>query len=177
MLFVKASVRDSSIEGSGLFLQEFIKASSVVAIYSHGLSIIPENEYLRRTFLEDELVIRTGCRFVSDLFIVRESGVEDEDFVNHSQTPNLLYHCGICFARRDIYPGEELTLNYQYLLSEDEPGFNDSLTGEYVCGLPSGAAMLQSALELAGLFKEAVRMERKNRLKRVQAGTSGLFVE
>ena len=177
MLFVNASVRNSTIEGSGLFLEEFTKASSLVAIYSHGLSIIPENEYLNRTFLGDELVIRTGCRFVSDLFIVRESGVEDEDFVNHSQTPNLLYHCGICFARRDIYPGEELTLNYEYLLSEGEPGFTDSRTGVYVCGLPAGVAMLKSTLELAELFKEAVTAETTDHLKHGQAGSSDLFLE
>ncbi|MFH1135554.1 MAG: SET domain-containing protein [Pseudomonadota bacterium] len=152
MLLINASVRESTIAGLGLFLEQELNRGEAAAIFSHGLQVMPEENYLECTLAGDELIIRTGCRWIKSHFIYRESGVEDEDFVNHSQTPNLLYHCGVCFARRDIHSGEELTLDYKYLLSEAEPGFFDSVTGKYVQGLPGRDALLGSTRELARIL-------------------------
>jgi SET domain-containing protein len=152
MLLVKTSVGESSIAGFGLFAAEPMAKGTVVAIFSHGLSVINEDEYIDRTLADDPIVIKTACRFVDRYYICRESGVEDEDYVNHSFSPNMLYHCGICFAKQDLGPGDELTVNYKYLLSQDEPGFHDVLTGKYVTGLTPLDALYQSSKELSGLM-------------------------
>ena len=170
MLFVKASVRKSAIAGLGLFIEQDLERGEAAVIFSHGLQIIPEKNYLECTLAGDDLIIRTGCRWLNGSFIYRESGIEDEDFVNHSQDPNMLYHCGICFARRDIKSGEELTLDYKYLLSADEPGFYDSLTGVYVKGVSGRECLVQSARELVEILarKEPVllRPARNKHFKR-----------
>lgn len=154
MLLVQASVRHSSIAGLGLFADQPIPKGTVVAIFTHGLTLITEEEYNQRTLADDQTVIKTGCRFIDRTYICRENAdLEPEDYVNHSFGANLLYHCGICFALRDLIPDEEMTVNYQYLLSEDEPGFVDIRTDRYVSGLSPHRALYQSSLKLGGLMK------------------------
>jgi hypothetical protein len=157
MLLVESYVDDSPIAGLGLFVDEAVPKGTVAAIFTRGLSLIREDEYNERTLAGDLTVIKTACRFVDRIFLCRESGeLEDEDFVNHSFTPNLLYHCGICFTLRDLVPGEELTVNYQYLLSADEPGFHDVKTGRYVSGLSPQKALYRSSKQLQTLMRDSL---------------------
>ena len=157
MLLVQSSVRPSCIAGMGLFVDQPVSKGSVVAIFTHGLCLINEEEYNSRTLAGDQTVIRTGCRFVDETYICRETEeLEPEDYVNHSFSANLLYHCGICFALRDLIPDEELTVNYQYLLSEDEPGFFDVRTNRYVAGLSAHRSLYQSSLKLSALMKSCL---------------------
>ncbi|MEW5723982.1 MAG: SET domain-containing protein [Thermodesulfobacteriota bacterium] len=164
MLLIKATVRTSPIAGLGLFAEEPVPIGSVAAIYSHGLSLIPESEYVARTAAGDEVAIKTACRYIHDIYIIRESGVEDEDYVNHSFTPNMLYHCGICFARREITPGEELTINYQYVLSPREEGFVDSLTGRYVAGLSNNQVLFRTSREIVALMRACLAGETRSKV-------------
>ena len=166
MLLVNAYVEHSEIAGLGLYAGEPVRLGTAVAIFTHGLQLINEDEYNARTLSGDEAVIKTACRFINHLFLCRESGeIEDEDYVNHSFTPNLLYHCGICFALTDLEPGEELTLNYQFLLSRDEPGFYDTLTGRYVSGLAPTEALYHSSKQLSMLMLSCLADKRSEVIK------------
>ncbi|MEW6264961.1 MAG: SET domain-containing protein [Thermodesulfobacteriota bacterium] len=153
MLLAKTSVKDSPIAGQGLFLEQAAGKGSLIGIYTHDLTILSEEEYTSRVLAGDELVLRTGCRWVDDLFIYNETGVEDEDYINHADNPTLLYHCGLLIARQDLPPGEELTVDYKYILAEWEPGFVCSRSGKNIRGLPGRKAMLESARELLALFE------------------------
>lgn len=60
----------------------------------------------------------------------------DDFFINHSFTPNAVWHLGFVFALRDLKAGEELFLDYRHLIA---PGvaldFRDGATGQEIVGL------------------------------------------
>jgi hypothetical protein len=97
----------------------------------------------------------TAVRLLGRSFLYGDT-IGNEEYINHSETPNLLYHCGICLATRNIAPGEELTLNYKYFLAEkDLYAFDDIVTGEKVDGISPEDAFSKSAEMVLDLLKEA----------------------
>ncbi len=155
MLLVKAKVKDSEISGKGLFALEKIPKSTIVAIYGADAELITEEEYLEKQKQGDKLVAQTGVRWAGKYFLIGAE-ITDEDFMNHSEIPSLLYHCGVCFALRDIEPGEELTVDYKYFLAKHEVcGFKDKESGNDIKRLSGRDAMLDSAKELIKLLEES----------------------
>lgn len=158
MIFFKTKVHESSLAGSGLFAAEFIKQGSIVATDIDTHDLIGRWSYDRRQSQGETKIIQTGYRFVGDYFLCAPDTatlLRNEDYLNHSESPSLLYHCGVFFALSDIQPGEELTVHYKYLLSEnDATSFIDSRTGCLVRGLPPDAALRASTLELAMLLNK-----------------------
>lgn len=61
----------------------------------------------------------------------------DDFFINHSFSPNAVWHLGFVFALRELAAGEELFLDYRHLIA---PGvaldFRDGATGEEIVGYP-----------------------------------------
>lgn len=105
-------------------------------IWSYDYFLINEDEYTKEQQSGNKNMIRTGARYVDKYFLYTENGkARIEDNMNHSDNYNILYHCGICFATRDIKKGEELFVNYRYVLSKnDNAGFIDNTTGKYIDG-------------------------------------------
>ena len=79
-----------------------------------------------------------------------------EAFINHSTDPSLLYHCGISFARRNLEPGDELTIDYSlFLAEEDVEGFRDSAkVRRELTGRPPREALISSTEQLLHLLRE-----------------------
>lgn len=140
----KLTVKNSKISGIGLFADEAIKRGEVIMLWNLNAFLISEKEYNMRQSIGDELILTTGVRYVMDKFLYTDSEPRVENYINHSFNPNVLYHCGVCFALKNIDVGEELTVDYKYLLSEnDDAGFIDQETGKKVQGL-SGIECLKS---------------------------------
>jgi SET domain-containing protein len=118
MLLVKTRIAASSIEGIGLFADQFIPQGTVVWSWLDGFDIRLNAEKLERlphqareTFLRySYLSTRTG------LYVLC---FDNGRFVNHSEHPNLIDASspdseeGLDIALRDIAEGEELTSNYR----------------------------------------------------------------
>lgn len=148
-----------------MFADEFIPRGAVVLSDVDSCELISADEYGRLQSRGDERVILTGYRFAADKFICAANQSDfaprAEDFVNHSEDPSLLLHCGLFFALRDVIPGEELTAHYKYLLAENDiTSFIDVGTGRRVSGLGNRDALLESTLELASLLGERPRARR-----------------
>ncbi len=154
MLFIQAAVGDSAISGNGLFTQEPVRKGTVVSIHAVDSVVVTEEQYQEEQRKGNELAIRTGIRWVGKYFLyARES--RPEAFINHSTNPSLLYHCGISFARRDLEPGAELTIDYSlFLAEEDVDSFSDSKVETQVTGLPPKEALLSSTQQLLRLLNE-----------------------
>ena len=110
-------VRRSSISGRGVFAKMDIKAGTLVFNFYSGY-LARESTY-RKLAKTDEAVAQSGIRLLGDLIIFNRS-ILLEDFVNHSDNANILYHCGFGFAFHDIKAGEEITNDYRLYLPERE---------------------------------------------------------
>ncbi|MBI4014396.1 MAG: SET domain-containing protein [Candidatus Aenigmarchaeota archaeon] len=152
MLCVKASVRNSKIHGMGLFASENIEKGAIVAIFTEGVKITDEKGYLRMAKKKDKTFEQTSVRLAGDYFLYKDK-IESEDFINHSDDPSLLYHCGVCFARRNIKTGEELTADYKHFLSADKSNsIRNAQSGKIINGFSWKDALRKSAKELTSLI-------------------------
>jgi SET domain-containing protein len=154
MLFIRTEAGASPIAGKGVFAREAVKRGEIVGIAGHRGRIVTEAEYQAAQEAGDTLLIQSAIRWVGDYFVYNET-ITDEEYVNHATDPNLLYHCGVWFARRDIEPGDELTCDYKYFLAVDDVcRFPDAGGQGMVSGLPGKEALVQSAEELIALLKD-----------------------
>lgn len=59
----------------------------------------------------------------------------DDCYVNHSFTPSGLWHLGFIFATRNLAPGDEVTVDYRFLVNDNEVlPFRDAETGREIVG-------------------------------------------
>src|SRR5262245_49578357 len=104
MLFFNTRIGNSAIADRGLFAKELIPAGSVVGNLSHKVTYISELDYSDAQKSGDERVIHTGIRLAGSKFMYNrpaKSGkflYQNEDFINHSEKPSMLYHCGLLFS-------------------------------------------------------------------------------
>jgi len=103
----KTEVRESPIQGRGLFAIEAIAALEIVAV--KGGFVLPASDW---DALEDQLGA-AEIQIAEGLFIAPATAEQREGsmlFTNHSCTPNIAIQGQIVFvAMRDIAAGEELT--------------------------------------------------------------------
>jgi SET domain-containing protein len=152
MLLFKTELRPSPIAGNGAFALESIPRGAIAGFLTYKVNIVTEEQYQAAQRAGDKLLIQSAVRWAGEYFLYN-AALLDEDFINHSATPNLLYHCGILFALSDIWPGNELTVNYKYFLAvNDVYAFSDLDTRQTITGLDARQALLQSCQELAGLY-------------------------
>lgn len=155
MLLIETEVKNSSISGRGLFSRQSVKKGEVVAILTHSCPTMSERQYQNEQEKGNEVIIMTAVRWVGDLFAYGDS-IGPEEFINHSFDPSMLYHAGICFATRDIAPGDELTADYRFFLAENDVyRFTDAETGKLVDGLGPKRALADSATALVRLLEDA----------------------
>lgn len=143
----------SPISGTGVFANEDIKQGEVIMLWSLKAFVVSENEYNEAQKANNQIMIQTGCRYVDGIFLYTDEKPRLENYVNHSFTPNMLYHCGICFAKTDIKTGDELTTDYRYVLAvNDANSFIDQITGINVDGVDSLTCLQQTTKELLDLL-------------------------
>lgn len=118
----KIEIRRSAIHGRGTFATERIGAGEVVEVWGQrtdGRTTVRytrDGEAVARARRERRVVMQWD----DDLFSIEEKGADDGYFLNHSCDSNLgLKNAFTLVARRDIEPGEELTLDY-VLFEADE---------------------------------------------------------
>jgi hypothetical protein len=153
-MFIPVQVRPSGIFGKGLFPLERVKKGTIVRSFTTGSKIITEDEYLQAIREGNYPIIRTGTRYLGKYYTVTDDPDADLNFFNHSFSPNLLVHCGVVIAMRDIPAGEELTIDYRYLIDDTELGvYDDALTGRPIRGLPARQTLLETTRQLIAILQ------------------------
>jgi hypothetical protein len=153
-MFIPVEIRPSAIFGKGLFPLAPVRKGTVICSFSVDSKMITENEYLDAVRDERYVVVRTGTRYVGKYFTYADDPDADLNFFNHSFTPNLLVHCGIVIATGDIPAGQELTIDYRYLIDDTEVGvYNDAVTGRQIRGFSAHQTLLQTSRQLVALLE------------------------
>lgn len=160
MIFFKTEVKDTGTYGQGLFLLEHVKKGEIIGILTMDCGVMTEDEYQREQAVNNEIIVMTAVRWIGRYFLYGDK-IGSEEYINHSKNPTMLYHCGICFATRDLFAGDELTADYKYFLAEkDVFAFDDSNTGRQVDGISGREALLSSARELIKLIENNPEWEK-----------------
>lgn len=152
MILPRYHVAASSIPGAGqgLFLEELVAAGRVITApdaiertFRHAdISASPE---LRAQF-------HASARWFEDRYTLSPDW-PDECYINHSFTPNGLWHLGFVFALAELPAGTEITVDYRHLLPPGEAeDFVDSATGETIVGLSWSDSLAGSTRALAELL-------------------------
>lgn len=152
MILPRYRVADSLIPhaGKGLFADQRIARGAVVIAPDKIDRMIPRSTL--DTLPKDSIENLSSVRWFEEMHTISVDW-PDECYVNHSDSPNLLWHLGFNFALRDIAVGEELTLDYRLLLGSGESsGFADSVTGREVIGLSWDDNLRSSTTALARLL-------------------------
>lgn len=153
MLFYQTKIRKSPIHEWGLFAEEDIARAAIVGIMALDADITSERTYQKGQHENDDVYAKTGVRWVHKFFMFDERRMY-EDYINHSHQANVLHHCGILFAKRDIRRGEEITCDYRLLLAQnDVEAFKDIVTDTFVDGYDPKNSLLTSSLQLVELLR------------------------
>lgn len=159
MIFYRTHVKKSKIAGRGLFAMEKIPKKAVVFIFPilKNLKIIFEKDFniswnKKKPTKRDIIIRKSGVRYIRNLFLYCTKDERKTLYFNHSNRPNILYHCGIGFAKQNIKSGEELTIDYTYFDTSKSDNFINIETGKKVKKYNSDYLLKKSTEELLNLL-------------------------
>jgi SET domain-containing protein len=158
MLRFEHAIGPSRIPGAGLglFTREPIAMGRVIIVPNQAHPLRTAEELAKLP--QDSIEAASSIRWFEGVFTVDPEWSE-ESHLNHSFTPNCLWHLGFVFALQDLDPGAELTIDYRHLLDEQTVlDFRDSITGWEIRGLSWQEAVRRSSEQLARLFRDAAAM-------------------
>lgn len=161
MIFYRTKILKSTIEGRGLFAMENIPKKSVVFIFPvlKNLRIISEKDFnkswdTKNPTKKDLIIRKSGVRYIQDFFLYCTKDERKTLYFNHSDNPNILYHCGIGFAKQSIKSGQELTIDYKYFDTNRSDNFINIETGRKVKKYSSDYLLKKSTEELLDLLNQ-----------------------
>ncbi len=154
MATIKMKVKKSDIQGLGLFTDEFVKKGKVIMVWLFDAKLIDETTYISEQQKGNVNMINTGSRAVGDVFLHTDEKPRYENFINHSENPNVLYCAGVCYALKDIEKDTELTTDYTYLLSPKDEPVVDVNTSKKITGVSALECLKKTSQLLADLFRE-----------------------
>ena len=136
--------------GKGLFLEEAVARGRVIIAPDKVHTVMAEHEL--RKYAPDSIEVESSVRWFEDWFSLTPEW-SDECYVNHSFTPNGLWHLGFIFAAADLAAGQELTIDYRLVIGTgEEMPFKDAATGRAIVGLAWNDKLRNSTGELLKLI-------------------------
>ena len=111
MLLVDATVGPSSIQGLGLFANQFIPKGTKIWIFAEGFDVeLTEAQIEKLSPAAQKQVWKYAYRYPgTDTHLLCG---DDSRFTNHSNDPNTRCRDDHTYATRDIQSGEEITSDY-----------------------------------------------------------------
>lgn len=125
-LLIKTKVKESKIQGEGLFTLEYIKKGQII-FEDSDLIRIKESTYKQlkikklNDWIDKYCTIKDNSYRNSHLLYEKTYFVDRDNmiYINHSINPNIEFIDNIAVALSDINEGEELTCNYTDITTED----------------------------------------------------------
>jgi len=125
-LLIKTKVKESKIQGEGLFTLEYIKKGQIIFEDSdlirikestyNQLKIKKLNEWIDKyCTIKDNSYRNSHLLYEKIYFVDRDNMI----YINHSINPNIEFVDNIAVALSDINEGEELTCNYLDITTEE----------------------------------------------------------
>ena len=136
--------------GQGVFIEAPLAAGRILVAPDAIPRVYRWDEVM--ALPDRESALAASVRWFEDRYTVSPEW-PDECYLNHSFTPNGLWHLGFVFAARDLEPGEEITIDYRHLLGEgQEESFRDAASGQAIVGWSWQESLGRSTRELAAML-------------------------
>ncbi|TAL98417.1 MAG: SET domain-containing protein-lysine N-methyltransferase [Rhodanobacter sp.] len=136
--------------GKGLFLDETVAAGRIITAPDGIATTFRQAEIEACAELRSQW--HASARWFEDHYTLSPDW-PDECYINHSFTPNGLWHLGFVFALANLPAGSEITVDYRHLLPPGQAeDFADSATGERITGLSWHESLASSTRALAELL-------------------------
>lgn len=154
LITIKYRVAPSGVPyaGQGFFVEEAVSAGRVLIAPTHATHTVRLAEIFSPT---SHPHAESSVVWFEDHCVVSPD-YPDDFFINHSFSPNAVWHLGFVFALRELHPGEELLLDYRHLIA---PGvaldFRDSTTGGEIVGYPWQESLRITARQVLALAEQA----------------------
>ncbi len=129
----KVKVAASGINRKGVFAVKPLKKDDAIAVW--GGYIITDKEFAALSRKDFKNIEDYATRIADNFYLVscKKGGLEDDDFFNHSCSPNAGIKGHIMMvAMRDISAGEEITYDYAMTDADFDYGF-DCRCGQKNC--------------------------------------------
>ncbi len=155
MILPRYRIEVSGISGAGkgLFLDEPLPRGRVIIAPDNVHTVWPEAKL--RGYPADSIEAESSVRWFETHYSLTPEW-SDECYVNHSFSPNALWHLGFIFALDDLAAGAEITMDYRLVIGSGERlPFTDAVTGEAIVGLPWPQSLARSTALLSVLFPDA----------------------
>jgi hypothetical protein len=153
VLRIAYRISDSRIPhaGQGLFATEPIATGRVI-VAPDAINGTVDFAYVQ-SLHDDHPHLRSSVRWFEDVYTVAPDW-PDECFLNHSFAANGLWHLGFVFAARNVQRGEEICIDYRFLLAPGfDIGFADALTGRRIVGYSWDENVLNSTQQLLDILQ------------------------
>ena len=115
MLLIDHYVAKSTIYGLGVYSADFVPEGQKVWEFHPVIDQIVREAEFEGLPCHVLLMIKSKFEFLSDrkAFLITLDG---DQFMNHSDHPNLISRDFALFAARDVQPGDEMTCDYRHVL-------------------------------------------------------------
>lgn len=157
MILPRYHIAPSAIQGAGkgLFIEEKVAAGRIISAPDAINQTFRHADLMASPELKAQL--HASARWFEDRYTLSPDW-PDECYINHSFSPNGLWHLGFVFALSELPIGTEITVDYRHLLAPGESeDFVDSVTGETITGLSWQESLASSTRTLAELLATAHR--------------------
>lgn len=115
MLKVKTKLGISNIHGIGLFADEFIPKGAMIFVEDEFTKILTVDEYEKLEPIQKNFFKRYSY-YKNDVY---KCSLDNDRFMNHSDTPNTFDINEYTFAMYDINIGDEITCNYDDICDDN----------------------------------------------------------
>jgi hypothetical protein len=136
--------------GKGVFLREAVRKGQILVAPDaiNRVYNAAERAALTPGSAEDDACVRWF-----ESYHTVSTDWPDDCYVNHSFHPSGLWHLGFIFATRDLAAGDEITVDYRFLVDDNEVmPFRDAETGREIVGYPWAENLQLSTQALLALL-------------------------
>ena len=148
----KWEVRTGGEGGYGLYAQEPIRAGQTIEVYEEQPHVLVSKAHVKRHWgpLRRSWFERYAYPLTDEVYVLWPSDPEDWKPINHACDPNAWLDGLNLVARRDIAPGEEVTMDYATFCDESMQAFACSCGADACRGVIRGTDHLQPFAEQYG---------------------------
>ena len=159
----KYEVRFDLREGFGTFATQPVLAGEIIISFEgQPRTLISKSHVLKNWSLPDqELFFRNAYPLTDEIYVMWERDCSQWKPLNHACDPNAWFEGLNIIARRDIQPGEQITLDYAMLYGDEMPLFECHCDSPTCRGIIRGTDYRESFIKHYGDHLSSYILEKR----------------